>query len=90
MWNGRAAGLPLTSKVCTCIWDGSLVSPTVIKPGEISSSSALPMVAAKFVFAAPCNEIFQVMTYPLTPLNSHLSIRYPRAILPSTQACATA
>jgi hypothetical protein len=33
--------------VCTCIWDGSLVSLTVIKPGEICSSTALQMVAAE-------------------------------------------
>jgi ammonium transporter, Amt family len=48
-----------------------------------AASTALPMVAAKFVFAAPCNGIFHVMTYLFTPLNSHLSIIYPRAILPS-------
>src|SRR6516162_6335872 len=83
MWKGRAAGFPLGSKVCTCIWDGSFLRPTVIIPGETCSSMALPIVAAKLVLAAPCNGIFQVIMYSLTPLNSHLSIIYPRAMVPS-------
>jgi hypothetical protein len=83
MWNGRAAGFPLGSKVCTCIWDGSFLRPTVIKPGKTCSSIALPIVAAKLDLAAPCNGIFQVIMYSLTPLNSHLSIMYPRTIVPS-------
>src|SRR5215471_20518037 len=83
MWNERAAGLPLGSKVWTRSWDGFLVRPTVINPGCTGSSMALPIVPAKLVFAAPCNGIFQVMIYSLVPLNSHLSIMYPRAIEPS-------
>ena len=83
MWNGRAAGFPLGSKVCTCIWDGSFLRPTVIKPGKTCSSIALPIVAEKLVLAAPCNGVFQVIMYSLTQLNSHLSIMYPRAIVPS-------
>src|SRR5215831_19505972 len=83
MWKGRAAGFPLGSKVCTCIWDGSFLRPTVIKPGETFSSMALPIVAAKLVLAAPCNGIFHVIMYSLTPLNWQLSIMYPRAIVPS-------
>ena len=84
MWNGRAAGLPLGSKVYTCIWDGSFHKPTVIRPGETSSSIALPMVAEKLVFAAPRNGIFQVIMYALIPSNSHLSIINHRAIVPSS------
>jgi hypothetical protein len=69
MWKDRAAGFPLGSKVCTCIWDELFLSPTVIRPGGICSSMALPIVAAKLVLAAPCNGIFQAIMYSLTPLN---------------------
>jgi len=79
MWKGRAAGFPLGSKVRTCIWDGLSLKPTVSKPGEIPSSMALPIVAVNLVFAARCNEIFQVKMYSLTPLNSRSSIIHPCA-----------